>query len=114
MRACIRETDGLGLQPKSLGEACYEFWQGGDLIKNGEPQRNQVFCQVDWCIPEVVTAVQACIREADRLGLQPKSLGEACHEFWQGGDLIKNGEPQRNQVFCQMNWCIPEVVAAVQ
>eukprot|EP00974_Lingulodinium_polyedra_P072387 7005767-Lingulodinium_polyedra.AAC.1 len=31
----------LDLHPKSLGETCYGFWQGGDLIKNGEPQGNQ-------------------------------------------------------------------------
>ncbi|CAE7724103.1 rbcL [Symbiodinium sp. CCMP2592] len=36
----------LGLQPKPFGEACYAFWQGGDFIKNDEPQRNQVFCQM--------------------------------------------------------------------
>eukprot|EP00445_Apocalathium_hangoei_P036994 CAMPEP_0203959432 /NCGR_PEP_ID=MMETSP0359-20131031/90480_1 /ASSEMBLY_ACC=CAM_ASM_000338 /TAXON_ID=268821 /ORGANISM="Scrippsiella Hangoei, Strain SHTV-5" /LENGTH=280 /DNA_ID=CAMNT_0050893499 /DNA_START=47 /DNA_END=885 /DNA_ORIENTATION=+ len=28
----------LGLQPKPFGEACYAFWQGGDFIKNDEPQ----------------------------------------------------------------------------
>jgi len=33
----------LGLQPKPFGEACYAFWQGGDFIKNDEPQGNQVF-----------------------------------------------------------------------
>ncbi|CAE7479973.1 rbcL, partial [Symbiodinium sp. CCMP2456] len=45
-----------------------------------------------------------------KLGLQPKPFGEACYAFWQGGDFIKNDEPQGNQVFCQMNECIPEVV----
>jgi ribulose-bisphosphate carboxylase large chain len=28
----------LDLQPKPIGEACYTFWQGGDFIKNDEPQ----------------------------------------------------------------------------
>ena len=48
----------LGLRPKPFGEACYAFWQGGDFIKNDEPQGNQVFCQMFDCIPEVVTAMR--------------------------------------------------------
>ena len=53
----------LGLQPKPCGEACYALWQGGDFIKNNELQRNQVFCQMNECIPEVVKAMWACVRE---------------------------------------------------
>merc|ERR1712176_108264 len=53
----------LGLQPKPFGEACYAFWQGGDFIKNDEPQGNQIFCQMNECIPEVVKAMRACIKE---------------------------------------------------
>merc|ERR1712178_580024 len=53
----------LGLQPKPFGEACYAFWQGGDFTKNDEPQGNQVFCQMSDCIPEVVSALRACIQE---------------------------------------------------
>jgi ribulose-bisphosphate carboxylase large chain len=53
----------LGLRPKPFGEACYAFWQGGDFIKNDEPQGNQVFCQMFDCIPVVVTAMQACMKE---------------------------------------------------
>eukprot|EP00416_Gambierdiscus_australes_P008788 CAMPEP_0171145488 /NCGR_PEP_ID=MMETSP0766_2-20121228/147086_1 /TAXON_ID=439317 /ORGANISM="Gambierdiscus australes, Strain CAWD 149" /LENGTH=250 /DNA_ID=CAMNT_0011609393 /DNA_START=94 /DNA_END=847 /DNA_ORIENTATION=+ len=41
------------------------------------------------------------------LGLRIKTFGEACYAFWQGGDFIKNDEPQGNQVYCQMNECIP-------
>merc|ERR1719323_1702664 len=53
----------LGLKPKPFGEACYAFWQGGDFIKNDEPQGNQVYCQMSDCIPEVVSAMRACIEE---------------------------------------------------
>merc|ERR1712066_1106402 len=53
----------LGLQPKPFGEACYAFWMGGDFIKNDEPQGNQVFCQMNECIPEVVKVMRACIKE---------------------------------------------------
>merc|ERR1712025_1073828 len=37
--------------------------QGGDFIKNDEPQGNQIFCQMNECIPEVVKAMRACIKE---------------------------------------------------
>merc|ERR1719386_339832 len=53
----------LGLQPKPFGEACYAFWQGGDFIKNDEPQGNQAFCQMHECIPEVGKAMRAAIKE---------------------------------------------------
>merc|ERR1712151_960392 len=53
----------LGLQPKPFGEACYAFWMGGDFIKNDEPQGNQVFCQMNECIPEVVKAMRASMKE---------------------------------------------------
>ena len=33
----------LGLRPKPFADACYDFWLGGDFIKNDEPQGNQVF-----------------------------------------------------------------------
>merc|ERR1712156_705527 len=59
----------LGLQPKPFGEACYAFWQGGDFIKNDEPQGNQVFCQMNECIPEVVKAMRACVKETGRAKL---------------------------------------------
>merc|ERR1712054_478423 len=59
----------LGLQPKPFGEACYAFWQGGDFIKNDEPQGNQVFCQMNECIPEVVKAMRACIKETGQAKL---------------------------------------------
>lgn len=34
-----------------------------------------------------------------KLGLRPQPFADACHEFWLGGDFIKNDEPQGNQVF---------------
>jgi ribulose-bisphosphate carboxylase large chain len=33
----------LGLRPEPFARAAYEFWLGGDFIKNDEPQGNQVF-----------------------------------------------------------------------
>ena len=34
----------LGLRPEPFANAAYQFWLGGDFIKNDEPQGNQVFC----------------------------------------------------------------------
>jgi len=34
-----------------------------------------------------------------KLGLRPRPFADACHGFWLGGDLIKNDEPQGNQIF---------------
>ena len=31
----------LGLRPEPFAKACYDFWLGGDFIKNDEPQGNQ-------------------------------------------------------------------------
>jgi len=33
----------LGLHPEPFAAAAYQFWLGGDFIKNDEPQGNQVF-----------------------------------------------------------------------
>ncbi|MEJ1996664.1 MAG: ribulose-bisphosphate carboxylase [Maritimibacter sp.] len=33
----------LGLRPQPFADACYDFWLGGDFIKNDEPQGNQTF-----------------------------------------------------------------------
>ena len=33
----------LGLRPQPFANAAYDFWLGGDFIKNDEPQGNQVF-----------------------------------------------------------------------
>uniref|UniRef100_A0A7S4TBH6 Ribulose bisphosphate carboxylase large subunit C-terminal domain-containing protein n=1 Tax=Alexandrium monilatum TaxID=311494 RepID=A0A7S4TBH6_9DINO len=47
-----------------------------------------------------------------RLDLQPKSFGEACRGFQQGGGIMKDDESQSNQIFCQMDEFIPEAVKA--
>ena len=33
----------LGLRPELFANACYQFWLGGDFVKNDEPQGNQIF-----------------------------------------------------------------------
>jgi ribulose-bisphosphate carboxylase large chain len=48
----------LGLRPKPFAEAAYQFWLGGDFIKNDEPQGNQVFAPMKETIPLVVDAMK--------------------------------------------------------
>ena len=48
----------LGLRPEPFAEAAYQFWLGGDFIKNDEPQGNQVFAPVKKTIPLVADAMK--------------------------------------------------------
>jgi len=48
----------LGLRPKPFAEAAYQFWLGGDFIKNDEPQGNQVFAPMRETIPLVYDAMK--------------------------------------------------------
>lgn len=58
----------LGLRPKPFADACYDFWQGGDFIKNDEPQGNQLFAPMKETIPLVADAMK---RAQDETG-EPK------------------------------------------
>ena len=49
-----------------------------------------------------------------KLGLQPEPFAQACHAFWQGGDFIKNDEPQGNQVFAPLKRTIALVADAMR
>jgi len=55
----------LGLRPKPFAEAAYEFWLGGDFIKNDEPQGNQLFAPMKTTIPLVADAMR---RAQDKTG----------------------------------------------
>jgi ribulose-bisphosphate carboxylase large chain len=48
----------LGLRPKPFADACYQFWLGGDFIKNDEPQGNQLFAPLKQTIPLVADALR--------------------------------------------------------
>ena len=73
------ETDGgfivgtiikpkLGLRPQPFADAAYQFWLGGDFIKNDEPQGNQPFAP----LKETITAVAAAMQRAQDDSGQPK------------------------------------------
>lgn len=55
----------LGLRPKPFADACYDFWLGGDFIKNDEPQGNQVFAPMKETIRLVADAMK---RAQDKTG----------------------------------------------
>ena len=58
----------LGLRPQPFAKAAYDFWMGGDFIKNDEPQGNQVFAP----LKETITAVADAMRRAQDDSGQPK------------------------------------------
>jgi len=53
----------LGLRPAPFAEAAYQFWLGGDFIKNDEPQGNQVFAPIKKTIPLVYDAMKRAMDE---------------------------------------------------
>ncbi len=55
----------LGLRPQPFADACYQFWLGGDFIKNDEPQGNQVFAPLKDTIRLVADAMR---RAQDKTG----------------------------------------------
>ncbi len=48
----------LGLRPEPFAAAAYQFWLGGDFIKNDEPQGNQVFCPAKKVYPLVYDSMK--------------------------------------------------------
>lgn len=48
----------LGLRPQPFADACYDFWLGGDFIKNDEPQGNQTFAPMKETIALVADAMK--------------------------------------------------------
>jgi len=48
----------LGLRPEPFAQAAYQFWLGGDFIKNDEPQGNQVFSPIKKTLPLVYDALK--------------------------------------------------------
>lgn len=53
----------LGLRPEPFAHAAYQFWLGGDFIKNDEPQGNQLFSPLKKTIPLVADAMKRAMDE---------------------------------------------------
>ena len=53
----------LGLRPEPFAKAAYQFWLGGDFIKNDEPQGNQVFAPLKQVLPLVYDSMKRAMDE---------------------------------------------------
>ncbi len=77
----------LGLRPEPFAEAAYQFWLGGDFIKNDEPQGNQVFCPMKKVIPLVVDAMKRAQDETGQAKLFSANITADSH-----AEMIARGE----------------------
>ena len=55
----------LGLPPEALAEAAYQFWLGGDLVENDQPQGHQSFAPLPETLPQMAKAL---IRAQNKTG----------------------------------------------
>ena len=77
----------LGLRPEPFAEAAYQFWLGGDFIKNDEPQGNQVFAPMKKVIPLVVDAMKRAQDETGEAKLFSANITADDHS-----EMIARGE----------------------
>jgi len=59
----------LGLRPEPFAKAAYQFWLGGDFIKNDEPQGNQTFCPMKKVMPLVYDSMKRAMDETGQAKL---------------------------------------------
>jgi ribulose-bisphosphate carboxylase large chain len=77
----------LGLRPEPFARAAYEFWLGGDFIKNDEPQGNQVFAPLRQTIPLVYDAMKRAMDETGEAKLFSANITADDH-----AEMIARGE----------------------
>ena len=58
-----------GLRPEPFAQAAYQFWLGGDFIKNDEPQGNQVFAPIKKVLPLVYDSMKRAMDETGQAKL---------------------------------------------
>jgi len=79
----------LGLRPQPFAEACYQFWLGGDFIKNDEPQGNQPFAPLKETIPLVADAMKRAQDETGEAKLFSANItADDYHEMIARGEFI--------------------------
>jgi ribulose-bisphosphate carboxylase large chain len=79
----------LGLRPEPFARAAYEFWLGGDFIKNDEPQGNQVFAPLRTTIPLVYDAMKRAMDETGEAKLFSANItADDPHEMIARGEFI--------------------------
>jgi ribulose-bisphosphate carboxylase large chain len=77
----------LGLRPKPFAEAAYQFWLGGDFIKNDEPQGNQVFCPTKEVMPLIADSLKRAQDETGEAKLFSANITADDHN-----EMIARGE----------------------
>jgi ribulose-bisphosphate carboxylase large chain len=79
----------LGLRPEPFAKAAYQFWLGGDFIKNDEPQGNQVFCPAKKVYPLVYDAMKRAMDETGEAKIFSANITADDHyEMIARGDYI--------------------------
>ncbi len=79
----------LGLRPEPFAEAAYQFWLGGDFIKNDEPQGNQVFCPMKKVLPLVNDAMNRAQDETGEAKLFSANItADDHHEMCARADYV--------------------------
>ena len=90
----------LGLRPQPFAEAAYQFWLGGDFIKNDEPQGNQIFAPMKQVIPLVVDAMQRAQDDTGEAKLFSANITADSHD-----EMIARGEYILGQFGEHANHC---------
>lgn len=79
----------LGLRPQPFADAAYQFWLGGDFIKNDEPQGNQVFAPIKKVIPLVADAMKRAQDETGEAKMFSANItADDHHEMCYRADFI--------------------------
>ncbi|MCZ6861031.1 MAG: ribulose-bisphosphate carboxylase [Alphaproteobacteria bacterium] len=79
----------LGLRPQPFARACYDFWLGGDFIKNDEPQGNQLFAPLKETIPLVADAMKRAQDDTGEAKLFSANItADDHHEMIARGEFI--------------------------
>ena len=79
----------LGLRPEPFAEAAYQFWLGGDFIKNDEPQGNQVFAPLKETIALVAEAMDRAQQDTGEAKLFSANItADDYREMIARGDFI--------------------------
>ena len=90
----------LGLRPEPFAKAAYQFWLGGDFIKNDEPQGNQTFCPMKKVMPLVYDAMKRAMDETGQAKLFSANITADDHyEMLARADyLLETFGPDANKV----------------
>jgi ribulose-bisphosphate carboxylase large chain len=90
----------LGLRPEPFAKAAYQFWLGGDFIKNDEPQGNQTFCPLKKVMPLVYDSMKRAMDETGQAKLFSANITADDHyEMLARADyLLETFGPDANKV----------------